>query len=316
MRHVYDDDDAFSAREQKLALLEDEHQEVSEDSDIFGHDELEHADAVLSSGVGDSLTQKASLRQDKWQELNNVANFRRINPPSVLQGVIGGQQPIELTVDNYRNPPRPEVANWGGDDSETLPVTVVFAPVQQVQNAIQQVELQPIGIVQFGTRGMAVRAEVDIGTGVQFTINASSVILQVTLETDPNFVFPPGNNTLATARLSGMLSFYTTTHTNSITRTKLVYPSAGPVATNVVVPPFSRNVYICRSTTATNPTGAALTLDFKNSQGFTVHTRFLAAGAYIDEPIPLGNSVVSIDVTYTGGGFSGPVVSLIFGLAF
>lgn len=303
-----EDDDEFIRRASALALLEDDGEVVQDD---IAYDELEAADQVSRrSGAGPlGLEEKASLRDQKWQGLNDLAKFSRINPPSILKGTIGGQQFVNLTVDTILNPPRIQVANWAGDDSETLPITVTFAPVQQLGNSVNLVDLRPIGIVQFGTRGFSVAAEVDIGTGTQFTVNASAITLQVTLETDPNVVFPPGTTTIASMPLAGMLSCYTTTHALPVTRSKFTISINNGFSADVIVPPFAKNVSIWRADST-----LSMRADFKNSQGGTVYSRTIAGGAFYDLPIPLSTNITTVTINNTGGGGANSA-ACIFGLA-
>jgi len=325
-----DFDEEAAKRSAALALLEDddhaefEHEAHEQDlahqaghlsqGEVFGEDDLDRADRAQRMAPGDSLSQKAMIRQDVWADLKNIAPFARINPPSVLAGTLGGQQTItvlqDLTLAKVQPIPQLPTANWGGPDAETLPVTVTFAPVQQVTQQYSQMPILPYGIVQFGTRGFSVKAEVDIATGVQFTINASAVTLQVTLE-DPGAFFAPPGSVVATVILAGMLSFYPTTHTTNLTRTKKALAFTGPsVPATFAVPPFSRNVTIFNRNYAT----VSMVIDFQDVNLNTVYSVPVAAGAPMQIPIPLSSEISNVSVNIAGALNS--VITAIFGLAF
>ncbi len=240
---------------------------VGEDGQPFyEQDALDVADGM--SGITDDLTRKAMLRSQEHARLETVAPFARINPPSILKGTMGGQDRV-ATGDGVTEVERnAQVALWGGDDAETTSVTVTFSQVQQLNNAAGLVMTSdavviPYGIIQFGTRGFLVKAEVDIGLGCQITLSASRVSLQVALE--------PTTGIRKTAQLSGMLSFHPIVRTKPITRTK--YFTTAVAAVTVLCPAFAKDVVVFRDTI-----GVAMTLLFLDSNAAVRYVFTLAAG--------------------------------------
>jgi len=274
----------------------------------FSDDELDRADSVSSQMPNaDGLAQKVAVRRDKWTDLNSIAKFTRINPPSALHGTLGGQQQLTVRIVGANQQPNTaQVALWGGVDAETIPVTVVLAPVGFLESPILfPAPIRPYAIVQFGTRGFLVKAEVDICQGVQFTLGASEVSLQVALEDVPNIYasFP-------TIPLAGMLSFYTTQKNTQITRTKYIDNLGATSDTgSILVPPFARNVTFWR-----DPVTSPIRLDFRGSDGVTLYSKIIAASTELVDPVPLSGDVAAIDVLTTGAGIN--FGRLIFGLSF
>jgi hypothetical protein len=221
--------------------------------------------------------------------LDQQAPFARNNPPSVLKGTIGGQQVVR-SDDGIAL----QVANWPGDDPETIPVSFTFAPVEQLsQNGFElATRAIPFGIIQFGTRGMMVKAEVDIGTGCQGTLTASAVTLQVALER-----FVPGNPALETAgimKLAGMLSFNTVVRTAPLTRTKYCEDFVVGFGAVIPVPPFAKSVFF-------PGTGAAgLVLDFKDVNQSNIYSFTIPAGGMI-EPYQLSDDIVFVGINKVTG---------------
>lgn len=246
-----DFDDEINKRQEQLNALEPPQHEEAHD-EFFGEDDLDQAARVQSQiqpAAGSGLAQKTTLRDEKWTGLNNVARFARINPPSVLHGTLGGQQMVSVTNTSanlladgltYRGTPF-QVVNWGGEDSETIPVTITLAPVgvaPQLQ-AGQRIATG-VGIVQFGTRGALVKAEIDVKLGCQFTVSGSSVTVQVAAEVP----FSPGGGAVRTyvQNIAGMASYYQVPNKGA-TRTRVVNFATGSTTPIVVsIPPFARAV--------------------------------------------------------------------------
>lgn len=296
-----DIEDEIRQRAHALSVLEDDTEELvgdrrraglqeRYDGDLVGSpDELDIA-AQVSAETGTpstGLLHKVSLRERAWEQAGKLAPYVRVNPQSANKGTLGGQQRVFL------NGPAIQVAWWAADtDTETTAVTITLAPVEQVLTTIQASKtFRPIGIIQFGTRGFSVKAEVDIVTGTQFTVNASSVILQVGF--DSSTAGDPASDNML---LAGMLSFLPTTRPTIVTRTKyLDNPGAG-VTSLIPVPPFANNAIFWR-----DPLGEAVTLKFLDKGGDILYTFVLAGGSVMATPIAIAGDVVNIAVTDTGG---------------
>jgi hypothetical protein len=278
------------------------------EEDVFALDEIEQADFIAQKmHAADSLTRKAMLRQHKWKGLDDVAKFARINPSSCLHGTLGGQQQVFQGQ-------QLQVANWGGDDVETTPITITLSAVQQLGfSGAPKVAFtaprffRPFGIIQFGTRGFLVKAEVDIGLGTQFTVSGSQCTVQVALPADVRAVADPTNFNIS-MKLAGMLSFFPVVRTTPVTRT-IFADTVAAGKTTFVAPAFAKNVIVWR-----NPTTEPFTLDFLDSDGFGLYTAAFAGGVNMTIPIVLSDDVVYVEYNDTGAGTAN--LRMIFELEF
>jgi hypothetical protein len=289
--------------------------EEQKEADIFAGDDFEAADFVAQEYQrADSLTRKAALRHQHWSQLAEVAPFARNNPPSILKGTLGGQQPVS-------NDQLIQVAKWAGDDAETIPISVTIAPVQFLGDtpAVSQFKssdpFRPFAVVQFGTRGMSVKAEVDIGQGCQFTISASSIDLQVGMDSDPSNS-PPGTFQM---KLAGMLSFHTIVRTQQITRTIYRGAFAGGDAANpnITIPPFAKSVTVWRQgSTVTAATAAPpMRVLFLGKRGGTLYSIDVAAASYMFDPLPISPDAVFMVIQNQSVGDTINSIHAIFNLA-
>lgn len=268
-------DDEALRRSNLLTLLEGHTGPVDDDMD-----ELDIADRIMgASPMGHTgLEGKVSLRDQKWQNLHSVAPWSRINPPSALRGTLGGQQQVVAGQKLI-------VANWAADDdAEALPVTITMAPVEQVNpsGAHSGQNFSPYGIVQFGTRGFSVLAEVDIGKGVQFTVGASAVSVQVALPTDNA---APANQT--TMKLAGMLSFYPVTRTVPVTRT--IRTSTFDASRSYLIPAFSKSFTFWRV-----EQGSTVTLDVIDANSIIIQKIVVLPNTQQQVPVMLPTDAVSV----------------------
>lgn len=270
-----------------------------------GNDDTDLAQQIKDAyPAADDLVHKSMLRAKKHASINAAAPFTTTNPVSILTGTLGGQLqvftgPVVGGVVTRGSPA--QTANWIGEDAETHPLTVTLAPVQQVDTGIVlPFGTRPFGIIQFGTRGMMVKAEVDIGTGCQFTVSGSSITVQVCLDGGGSAV--PGEQ--ASMILAGMVSaFYPIFRTTPITRTVYLDPlPSGSVTVNVSVPPFAKKVSIWRA----NPTLAPIGLTFFDANFNIRYTYSLPIDSgngftgYMFNSIPLDSSIVTIAVENSG----------------
>lgn len=268
-------DDEICKRQMAKALLEGDSQLFRnsrgnvDDPQVYGTDDLDVADAVFGAipdGPDAGLTKKVSLRDIKWNELVQTAPFMRINPPTALQGTVGGQQKVFVGQ-------HIQVANWGGKDAECCPITVTLAPVQGLVGQYTLTPL-PYGIVRWGTRGFLVSAEVDIGTGTQFTVGGSYATIEVALEDvlDPAISSTNPNDF---ANLAGMLSFWPVVRTKPITRTKS-FPLGGVnVQKTIDIPPFAKDFLVVFSNPALFGAGEKLLVQQQSTAvgtGISVYT--------------------------------------------
>lgn len=327
------EDEDIQRRRAQLAVLEatDDKPFRNEynDETIYGEDDLEQAARISAESqmqqgqepgdfsAGQNLDAKVTIRQAKWNDLVKYAPFARNNPPSVLHGTLGGQQTVYSQTDPDKVPATLQVANWGGEDAETTPITVTFAPVQQAVagNAATNYAgdppqiafgVRPFGIIQFGTRGFLPRAEVDIGLGTQFTVSGSSVTLQVGLDlTRDTFNVPIASN----MQLAGMLSFHPVIRTTPVTRTRYFDGLVSGAEAFTTVPPFAKQVTLW----TTNQAAAPIAMAFYDSAGILRYNYFLTP-PYDNQVFDLAGDITSVGVAQTSG--SNQNMRLIFRLEF
>jgi hypothetical protein len=283
-----------------------------DDEDIVGGDspdKLESADFIARKYDGaDGLVQKVKLREHGWKGLNDVAKFARINPPSVMQGSLGGYQIVRS--DNVKPI---QVAMWGGDDEETLPITVTFMPVEQIQVAgvtPLQSQARPFGVVKFGTRAMVAEAQVDIGKGCQFTVSGAFCTLEVGVDL-------PDVAVVTSMKLGGMLSFYPVVRTTPVTRTVYVSVAATDFQT-FPIPAFAKNVTLVavENIAGPPPSIGAYQIQVQDSTGTEIYSKFFAAGAAVISSIPLSDDAATIAIKTGFAGSQGVSGRLIFELSF
>jgi len=307
MPQVVDDDggpgnrlfaEANESFEQAEGLEAHDEVEESPDDEVVG-DEFHARLASRAASSFDSsgrplsdlamLTRVANAEQESTEAL---AKHVRISPPSAYTALMGGNAKITSGERSI------EVGRWeGASDVEAQPVTVAFSRVAPDPDTIDGPSagmvrpFRPFGIVQWGTRNAAISVIVDIGPGTQFTIAATSVNIQVGMDDDETLVglTPPGSLDLA-----GQLAFWTVMRTVPVTRTLYFDVPAAGVATSetFIVPQFAKRLWLYR----TDDT-QLYSVAFQDSQGNTVYTLNLAAGAFQTNPVLLSGDVYFIQVT-------------------
>lgn len=307
-RYDFDDDDLTPHQRQLLENRE------ALDGDVpvrrrTGHirpvdsqDDLEVAVRVMNGlHNADQLEQKAGLRVAKAQALHDQAHFIRTNPPTFGQtGILGNQKEV-LPGQEV------EVANWVGPDADTGPIDVLFGPVDQFPpSAPGGTNYRPYGVVIFGTTGMSLRAEVDIGRGVQFTIPAASAQLLVALESS---IIIPG--VTVPLKLSGMLSRNVITHQQPVTRTVYVDDLIVGATVDITIPAFARSFSILKANAGSNITASVL--NYTGTGLFAVNRPAAAFETFMD-PIPLPGNAAYMQVSNGGG--VGTFLTIVFNLAF
>ncbi len=278
--------------------------------DPFG-DELDLAETVARENpTADQLQHFANLRGAKHSMLDAQAKFVRNNPVSVLNGSLGNQATVYLgpqTAGVVARGTPVQVAQWQGDDAETVPVTIslgrVTVPVPA--KALTYATKNPYALIQFGTRSSLLQMEVDIGLGCQFTVNASMVTVTVGEEGvvfNPTIVEEP-------SILAGMLSFHPTARTQNITRT--VNVAAGTPPSVITIPAFAKSLVVEKLSST-----VACTISFQNNVAGSCGTFLLAAGVQQLTPIQLPNDAVSLTITNDATPTFNALARLIFNLGF
>jgi hypothetical protein len=194
---------------------------------------------------------------------------------------------------------------WAGEDHETKPVTIMFAPVQQVilppPLVATPAYFRPVGRIFFGTRSFANQIDVDMLRGCQLTLPASQVSLQVGL--DP---IPAGSQDI-NVLLGGGLSFLPIVRTAPLTRTIYFDPVVGSPSLPVIIPFFAKRVVLL-----TNAGGAAVLTFTDAAAAVAIATVTYASGAAsLAIPVDIPNDATFILLT----GLDGVTARLIFELA-
>jgi hypothetical protein len=282
------DQAAEHAADEIAADSEEEDDEIAgdeEQAEQIGADKLDQADFIAQKFKNaDGLVQKVALRNHGWKGLADVAKFVRTNPPSVMQGTLGGYQVVNT---NDVNPI--QVVNWGGEDEETLPCTITVAPVQQlgVTESFAIRSVAPYAVIQWGTRAALAKATIDIGRGTQLTVNGSYVTVSVGAE-DPTGTGAP---TPRTMKIMGMMSFYPCVRTTPITRTQYLTVAPNTSTARIAVPDFAKNVILL----PIQPAGD-YSIIFCSSNTNGEYTRLVPSTTVMLDPYPLSNDIVSIIV--------------------
>lgn len=258
---------------------------------------LEDIDRMATfAAEGDEFDEMASAKAAEAAGEEAKAPYSRITPPSAKHSVLGNTQLISSGQNLL------ELANWHGSDLETMPVTITLGsalpPGVLSYGSLQ--DFTPYAVVRWGTRGIFCTAEIDVGRGVQFSVAASSVIVQAGLEV-ANPDLAPGS-----LLLSAMLGFYATQKTVPMTRTRTIRILSNITPVEVVIPPFAKTIEAVTRSTPTEP----LQLEFlRNGNGIVM----LPAGVNM-APITIPNAAHTVRVRNTGA-VNQAEVNVVFGLS-
>lgn len=196
----------------------------------------------------DDFDREFQLQEKNLEAIKQAAPYVGINPASAVNQVLGGQLAV-----TPGDPPR-EIARWTGENPETTNVTITIGQATVAassrQSAFHQpIQARPFAVVQWGTRGIPVVAEVDAFLGTQFTIGASFVSLQMAMEALSN---PPAQTAVpATLTMTAMLSFRVVERNKPLTRTHYD-DSFAVLKSSFKIPPFAIDyTFICDDPTTT-----------------------------------------------------------------
>lgn len=246
---------------------------------------------ALADGGGDDLAREVIFQRNYRNRLAKTPLISG-NPASALQSLMGSTQTVHSGTGTAGGATAPTVARWAADsDAETRPVGVTFG-MAPVDPHFGTADVKPFGIVQFGTTGALLQAEVDIGTGCRFSVEASQVILQVGVD---SAVAPA---TACDLILSGLLSFGMVSKPTPMTRTVYIDNlGAGASTSGIPIKPFAKSVQFWRA-----PVTEAVTIEFHNSALQLLYSFVLAANATMTDPIPISNDCTQIVINDTGAG--------------
>jgi hypothetical protein len=279
------------------AWLDVEDRQTPEDEDSDFSDLVQAREQALVDGGGDTLAQEAIFADRHRAALARDAAFVRNVPKSITTAMLGQQ--VQVNSDGTTK----QVVYWQGATEETLPVTVAISPISTSINAGGLTGLaQPFAKVTFGTMNGVHTFFVDIGTGIQFTVPASSITVDVGLETQTGI-------RSSSMLIAGAISFHPTVRTSPLTRTVYVDPIPNGDAI-IQVPPFARRVIFYR-----NPATTAITaFNFVDTFSRVVYQTALAASAQFTDPIWLSTDVTSVDI-FAADGTGSSHLRAIFELA-
>lgn len=204
------------------------------DPDDFDELVAQRQQAMVEAG-GDDLAAHAIMQGVARNSLAQEAPFTRDNPPTATNALLGGQCTIQAGQDPV------EIARWSGNDAETTNITITLGQFQlastRQSDFHKPIQARPYAIVQWGTRGLSMKAFVDAMAGTQFTIGASYVSLSMAMQ--PLQDYPSNTAVAVPLLLSGMLSFRTIERQTPLTYT---YYNDNFVTSvpNIPVPAFAK----------------------------------------------------------------------------
>ncbi len=250
---------------------------------------------------GDDLSAATMLRGMQDAAANAQAPAVGLAPPSWSRGLLGGNAVVPAVVD-FNPTPLQELVYWPGDDQETRPITIVIgllAPLPATGS------YRPMAHIQWGTRDGKHTVDLDVGTGIELTLIASSCYVSVGQDGG----FAVGQAAGQPIPMTASIGFLATAPRGTpIART--AYLDIMAPATPVVIPrpAFANSISaLWRS----NFTDAYTITLFSATE--TIGTIVVAASTQLAVPITLPNDCNSLSVTNNGGAPGNG--RLIFGLS-
>ena len=275
--------------------------------DMGFDDEIERRLMPTSLPVQD-LDHQADLREKAFLESGRVAKYVNTVPPSAFRGTMGGQQEV------FSGGPALDVAWWQGEsDADNRAVTITLDNVGPIINGFPtainvcdggRYSYRPYANIFFGTRCMGIKVVVDIGTGCQFTVGASSVRVQIGMDAPGGIA--PG---VGSMQLTAMLTHFATQRQTPITRSLYADAIGASATQNFKVPKFGKTVLPIVSS---DPTGQTQ-LDFLDVGGANVGSFLFVNGTtYPSAVVPPDAYTVNV----TNKGLNASNTRVMFGLSF
>lgn len=258
--------------------------------------------------VGD-LEREIQFRNLKRAEKNKQAPQVRTNPPAT-DACLG--QTVSVTSGGQEQ----DCCWWTAEDEDSCTIVInlwnagagAFGgggtkwPSATNPSSVNY-SYRPYAVIIFGTDGGAARVVVDIGTGCQVRVAASSVYVKIGMDA------APAGTAAGTMQLGAAIAFRNASHGMPITKTLYIDSLANAGTSTVVVPLFAKLLLpLQRSDLA-----GAVNLDFKDAAGTILYSRALTATQVMTESEPLANDVYQITVTNNGPDTS--TYRLVFGLS-
>lgn len=252
---------------------------------------VEKRQEMLARNDGDALRAEVGMMDHDRAKLVAAAESSGNTPSSAVGSVLGSQATVSSKADSLTT-----VAYWQGLDTETRPVTITAAPVLQAAGTGNPNFFRPFAKISFGTRAFSSAVFVDICKGVQLTLTASAVTVDVGLEI--NTAHPEAQMTL-----TAMLSFGPIAKGETPATRTLYKDSTFLTSPTFVVPPYAKRVWFFRQ----DPAGA-VTLSFNDANATTQYTVAIAANANMTSAIPIADDINTIDVVFTAPGSPGRMI--------
>lgn len=222
----------------------------TEDSDF--NDLIRQRHDAMEQAGGDDLAAAAIMGKQNQAAAAAAAPATNTNPPSAASSVLGG------SIKMQAGDPPTEVARWTGENTESTNVTVTIGPAK-IDNIPLQFgvvfQARPYAIIQWGTQALLLSATVDAARGVQLTIGASMVSVQMAMQ--PLAPFSPLVIGISVKPvpllLSGMISFRQIEKNKPLTYTwySSSFSTFGVNAPTIPIPPFATSFkFFCSDSTA------------------------------------------------------------------
>jgi hypothetical protein len=268
----------------------------------FEH-EFEMREAAYKGPDGqklDDLDHAINLRHMQREEAAKEAPHRNINPPSWDRGKLGGGYLLRPGVPTSAAGLQQLLVHWPGDDREVVPVVVTANPLNPLPTS--GFVLRPFINVKWGNNNGEFEADIDVGTGVQLAISASSVYVTA------------GLDALSTTDLfvSAAIGFYSADKACQAARTSYLDAIAsGATTAGIARPRFATTIASFLRSDVAN----AYTLNLKDANGTIIGAIAVAANTIVTN-VPLPNDCRTVDVVNGGAGGSTPSARLVWGLSF
>ena len=207
------------------------------------------------------------------------------------------------------------IIRWDGDENESLPCRVAISRLGGGANATWPLATDGTNSYSYrpffhafwgsGSRGQANEVWGDVGRGVQFTVNASHLYVNVGMDAFTATVAVGASVTYVAGAmyLSGNLGFFSGTSAAPVQRTIYIDELATSATSTQVVPLFAQCLLPPQSTALATSSGE-MKIDFQDIGGNTLYSLQFINGT-VAAPIPIGNDVYQIKVTNVAGGTAG-----------
>ncbi len=267
------------------------------ESEFDGVLEKESAAQVDSTGHPvDDLDQQIQIREAEHRESNSQSPHVCVNPVSWDQSLLGSTVTLRRATVSTNSGPIARLAFWQGESRDACPVTVTVGVPNGL--VVPGASVLPIARIEWGVHGGKFVAEVDMFSGAEFTVVASSIYVSGFLE----------NASLDSLDVTASIGFRTTQRTAPVLRTKSI-TSGSTTTITVTRPPFASAIYGFDRETVANQ----YTLTLLDGDGNVTARRVIAANAYLTTPIPIPGNCTQVQITNnTGSDLGGSITFWVF----